>query len=143
MAKRRKKGHKGKKKGHRKNPNRVRAAKRVAARMKRLGKGIFAHRGRKRRKGKKSRKRSRGKKRKSRRSHGGHSMAYYAAYQKLINRGRHPAVAHKIAARLERMSAKSRKRAIAAQMKSEAGQRSLANLFANIGTAGRVAHLHG
>ena len=136
MAKRKKRyGKKKKSRGHRKNPKRVAAAKRAYRKMKREGRGIAAghRRGGKKRKGY-SKKKSRGGKRA-----GGLSTKGHQVYQALINRGRTPQQAHKVASRLDRMRTGKVKRYFEREAQHAKSAQQLSNLFAGIGSAGHLA----
>lgn len=147
MAKRR-----SKKARHGRHRKRRLSAKQRRAMMRNLKKARKALRGRKRRHGKrrKSRKGRKHSKRHSRRRSssrrrrggGGHRALSNKAnqvYQTLINRGRSPQQAHKVAARIDRMRTGKVKRyfereAVAAKTKTQ-----LHNLFAGFGAAGHLA----
>jgi hypothetical protein len=61
--------------------------------------------------------------------------------QRLVNRGRSPQQAARVAARIERMRAGKAKRYFENQAVQAKSSAALANVFANIGTAGHLANL--
>jgi len=146
MAKRKKK----KKYGKRKNPKRVAAAKKAYKKNKGL-RAWNAKRKRKRGKRKKSygkRKNKRygkkkGHKRKKSRRYAAapHSNKGHEIMQRLVNRGRSPQQAAKVAARIERMRAGKAKRYFENQAVQAKSATALSNVFANIGTAAHLANL--
>ncbi len=130
-AARRGRRRKGGKKRRRRNRSRKRGrrltkAQRRAIAMRNLGK---AHRGRRRGKRRSSR----------RRSNGGLSNKSQQIYQQLINRGRTPQQAHKVAARIDRMRTGKVKRYFEREAKQAHTATQLSNLFAGFGSAGHLA----
>ncbi len=139
MAKRRKKGRHGR---HRK---RRMSAKQRRAAMRNLKKARRALRGRRRRGGKRRKNRGRNKSRRRssgrRRSHSQSRLSNKAhqVYQTLINRGRTPQQAHKVAARIDRMRTGKVKRYFENQAVQAKSAQQLSNLFAGFGAAGHLA----
>lgn len=148
MAKRR---HKKARHGRRK---RRLSAKQRRAMMRNLRKARKALRGKRRRHGKrrksrKSRKsrRRHGKRRSSSRRrrhgggrrHGGLSNKAAQIYQQLIDRGRTPQQAHKVAARIDRMRTGRVKRYFEREAMQAKSKSQLANLFSGFGAAGHLA----
>lgn len=127
------------------------SAKQRRAMMRNLRKARKALRGKKRRKGGKKRRKSRGRKKSRRRSSkrrsrrsgsrrsGGLSFKAAQVYQTLINRGRTPQQAHKVAARIDRMRTGRVKRYFEREAMQAKSASQLSNLFAGFGAAGHLA----
>lgn len=144
MAKRR---HKKARHGRRK---RRLSAKQRRAMMRNLRKARKALRGKRRRKGGKRRKSRRSRKSRRRsssrrrrhgggRRHGGLSNKAAQIYQQLIDRGRTPQQAHKVAARIDRMRTGRVKRYFEREAMQAKSKSQLANLFSGFGAAGHLA----
>lgn len=97
--------------------------------------------GKKRRRGKKSRKRGgrRSRRRSSHRRSGGLSFKAAQVYQTLINRGRTPQQAHKVASRIDRMRTGRVKRYFEREAMQAKTSAQLGNLFSGFGAAGHLA----
>jgi hypothetical protein len=147
MAKRRRK-HGKRKSGHRKNPRRVAAARR-AYKKSGLYKYNLRKKGKKRRGGKRRRRTGRkarrhgSKRRRHARRSGGLSIRGHQVYQTLINRGRTPQQAHKVAKRLDRIRTGKAKRYFEREAVQAKNAQQLSNVFAGIGSAGRLAAMGG
>ncbi len=146
MARRRRK-----KARHGRHRKRRMSAKQRRAAMRNLKKARKALRRGKRRHGKR-RKSRKGRKRSRRRSHGrrrsgGHrrhgqsrlSNKAHQVYQTLINRGRSPQQAHRVAARIDRMRSGRVKRYFEREAMAAKSKAALANVFAGFGAAGHLA----
>jgi hypothetical protein len=113
--------------------------------MRNLRKARAARR-RKRRSKRRSKRRTRRSKRRSRRHHGGghiRSNKGHEIMQRLINKGRSPQQAARVAARIERMRAGKARRYFEKEALQAKNAQQLSNAFAGIGMAGHLAHSAG
>lgn len=145
MAKRRRKK---KSYGKRKNRKRVSAGKKAYKKT-----GLYKYNQRRKKGGKRKKsygkrknkrygKRKGSKRKKSRRyAAAPHSNKGHEIMQRLVNRGRSPQQAAKVAARIERMRAGKAKRYFENQAVQAKSATALSNVFANIGTAAHLANL--
>jgi hypothetical protein len=138
MAKKKKKKSYSKKKKSYKNPKRVRAAKRAYKKS-----GLYKY-NLKKKHGKKSKKHGKkSRKHYAKRKSGGLSQKAHQIYQQMIDRGRTPQQAHKVAKRIDRMRTGRAKRYFEKEAVQAQSAQQLSNLFAGIGSAGHLAHSAG
>jgi hypothetical protein len=123
--------HRGKK--HRKNPKRVAAGKKAYRKMKRLGRGIAAHHGRKGRKGHRKGKGKGHRKGKGHKRH--HVVAGVPAWRMTLLKKKFPRASEKVLRRLARMHESRAHRAALQAVK----EREAAGFFGALGHVGRLA----